>query len=118
MHEEIVSAMPLEEAIMSSPFDALGPLMAGFQSQVQKLKDEAAKVEVEGTAGGGAVKIVMNGKQEVVRVALQDSSLGDREMLEDLIAAATNDALRRSKEALAEKLSALTGGLPIPPGLI
>lgn len=103
---------------MSNPFEALGPLMAGFQQRIEQIKEEAGQMEVEGQAGGGLVKVVANGKQEVLKVTVDASAAEDREMLEDLIVAATNDALRQSKEQLAQKMSALTGGLPLPPGLL
>ena len=103
-----------------SDFDpsGLGGLMAGFQQQMQRLKDEAAATEVTGTAGGGMVQVVANGAQEVLRVRIQDGALEDRELLEDLLVAATNDALRQGKEVMANKVGALTAGLPIPPGLL
>lgn len=103
-----------------SDFDmgGLGSLMAGFQQQMQRLQDEAAQTEVTGTAGGGLVTVVANGQQEVLRVSVQPSALEDRELLEDLIVAATNEALRKGKEVMAEKMGALTAGLPLPPGLL
>lgn len=103
-----------------SDFDmgGLGSLMAGFQQQMQQLQEEAARIEVTGTAGGGLVQVVANGQQEVLRVSIQDGALDDRELLEDLLVAATNDALRQGKQVMAEKMGTLTAGLPLPPGLL
>ena len=96
----------------------LGGLMAGFQQQMQRLQEEAAATEVTGAAGGGMVQVVANGAQEVLRIAIQDNALEDRELLEDLLVAATNDALRQGKEVMANKVGSLTAGLPLPPGLL
>ena len=96
----------------------LGGLMSGFQQQVEQLQQQAAATEVEGQAGNGLVVVVANGAQEIVRVKIQDAALEDRELLEDLIVAASNDALRQGKEVMAQKLGALTGGLGLPPGLL
>lgn len=104
---------------MSNPFDlnALGPLMAGFQQNIMRIKAEAETTHVEGQAGGGAVRVTVTGAQEMVAVRISPAAFEDREMLEDLVVAATNDALRKAKEMMAQKMSALTGGLPLPPGL-
>ena len=89
-----------------------------LQSNMQKAQEELAQLEVIGEAGGGMVKVTMNGKHEVRRVEIDDSLVGDdKEMLEDLIAAACNDASRKAAEAAQEKMSGLMGGMPLPPGM-
>jgi DNA-binding YbaB/EbfC family protein len=98
--------------------------IAGLMQQAQKmqenmtrLQDELAAIDVEGQAGAGMVKVVMTCKNQVKRVAIDPSLLGDdRDMLEDLLAAAFNDAIRRAEETSQEKMAALTAGLPLPPG--
>ena len=98
--------------------------LAGLMQQAQKmqenmkrLQDELGSIEVEGQAGAGLVKIVMTCKNQVRRVAIDPSLFGDdRDMLEDLVAAAVNDAVRRAEETSQQKMVALTAGLPLPPG--
>lgn len=105
---------------MSNPFDLndLGGLMSGLQQRMAQLKAEVAATEVSGEAGGGLVKVTVNGEFETLAVSIQEGALEDREMLEDLIVAAQNDAVRRAKELMASKVSELTGGLPLPPGML
>ena len=87
-----------------------------MQEDMQKAPEELVTLEVTGEAGGGMVKITMNGRHEVRGVSIDDTLIGDdKDMLEDLIAAACNDAVRRVADATAERLSGLTGGLP--PGM-
>ncbi len=98
--------------------------LAGLMQQAQKmqenmkrLQDELAQVEVEGQAGAGLVKVVMTCKNQVRRVAIDPSLVGDdRDMLEDLVAAAFNDAVRRAEETTQQKMSQVTAGMPLPPG--
>jgi nucleoid-associated protein EbfC len=88
-----------------------------MQENMKRLQDELATIDVEGQAGAGMVKIVMTCKNQVKRVAIDPSLLGDdRDMLEDLLAAAFNDAIRRAEETSQQKMAALTAGLPLPPG--
>ena len=88
------------------------------QENMKKLQEQLATMEVEGQAGSGMVKVVMTGRHEIKRVALDPRVLADdREMLEDLIAAAVNDAVRKIDTVTQEKMSAATAGLPLPPGL-
>jgi DNA-binding YbaB/EbfC family protein len=88
-----------------------------MQEEMQKAQEELVNIEVTGQSGGGMVTIVINGKHEVRRVALDDSLLGDdRDMLEDLIAAAFNDAVHKLAAATQERMSGLTSGLNLPPG--
>ena len=75
------------------------------------------RIEVEGQAGAGLVKVTMTCRHDVKRVTIDPSLLGeDKDMLEDLVAAAVNDAVRRVEATTQEKMSGLTGGLPLPPG--
>jgi len=89
-----------------------------MQDNMRKLQDELGSIQVEGESGAGMVKITMTCKHEVKRVTIDPSLLkDDKEMLEDLVAAAMNDAARKAEAAVQEKMSALTGGLGLPPGL-
>ena len=89
-----------------------------MQADMQKAQEEIASMEVEGQAGGGMVKVVMNGRHEVRRVELDDSLMDDdKEMIEDLLAAAVNDAVRRIEEQSSEKMSGITAGMNLPGGL-
>ena len=82
------------------------------------MQAEVGARTVEATAGGGMVKVVVTGKHEVRRVTIEDSvPRDDKEMLEDLVAAAFNDANRKVEQAVQQKLSSVTGGLGLPPGL-
>lgn len=105
---------------MSNPFDLnnLGGLMSGLQQRMTALKAEVAATEVTGEAGGGLVKVTVSGEFELINVSIAEGAMDDREMLEDLLVAAQNDAVRRAKELMAAKMSELTGGLPLPPGLL
>lgn len=86
------------------------------QENLKKVQEELANMEVTGQAGGGLVEVVMNGKHEVRRVSIDQEVADDREMIEDLVAAAFNDAVNRIQETSQEKMSDLTGGFPMPPG--
>ena len=89
-----------------------------MQERLQKAQDEIAKMEVTGESGAGMVKITVTGNHEVRRVEIDDSIFGDdKEICEDLLAAAYNDAHRRIEEQSKEKLSAVTGGMQLPPGM-
>ena len=98
--------------------------LAGLMQQAQKmqenmkrLQDELAQTEIEGQAGAGLVKVVMTCKNQVRRVSIDPSLVGDdRDMLEDLVAAAFNDAVRRAEELTQQKMSSVTAGMPMPPG--
>ncbi len=98
--------------------------LAGLMQQAQKmqenmkrLQDELAQLEVEGQSGAGLVKVVMTCKNQVRRVSIDPSLVGDdRDMLEDLVAAAFNDAVRRAEEAAQQKMASITAGMPLPPG--
>src|SRR5258708_4004991 len=87
-----------------------------MQENMRKLQDELASVEVEGQSGAGMVKVTMTCRHDVKRVNIDPSLLADdKEMLEDLVAAAVNDAARKVEAAVQEKMSALTSGLRPPP---
>lgn len=88
-----------------------------MQENMQKAQEELASLEVEGQSGAGAVKVVMTCKHDVKRVAIDASVMDDKEMLEDLVAAAMNDANRRVEQTVQERMGALTAGLPLPPGM-
>jgi len=98
--------------------------LAGLMQQAQKmqdnmkrLQDELAQTEVEGQAGAGMVKVSMTCKKQVRRVAIDPSLVGDdKDMLEDLVAAAFNDAVRRAEETEQQKMASITAGMPLPPG--
>ena len=88
-----------------------------IQQDMQKAQEDIAKLEVTGQAGGNMVSVVMSGKHEVRRVSIDDSLLGeDRDMLEDMIAAAVNDAVHKVAQMSQEKLSGMTAGMGLPPG--
>jgi nucleoid-associated protein EbfC len=88
------------------------------QENMKKLQEQLASMEIEGQAGSGMVKVVMTGRHEVKRVSLDPRALtDDREMLEDLITAAFNDAVRKIETTTQEKMAAATAGLPLPPGM-
>jgi len=89
-----------------------------MQDNMKKLQGELAATEVEGQSGSGMVKIVMTGRHEVRRVSIDPRLLaGERDMLEDLVAAAVNDAARRVETMTQEKMAGVTAGLPLPPGM-
>ena len=87
-----------------------------MQENLQRAQAELADLEVTGRAGGGLVEITMNGRHAVRQVKIDPSAGDDLSMLEDLIAAAFNDAANRIQQQTQEKMSGLTGGLPLPPG--
>jgi DNA-binding YbaB/EbfC family protein len=89
-----------------------------MQEELQKVQAEIANAEVTGESGAGLVKIVMNGRHDVKSVALDDSLMEeDKEILEDLVAAAINDAVRKVESYSKEKMSSVAGGMGLPPGM-
>ena len=89
-----------------------------MQQQMGKIEEELAAIEVEGQSGAGMVKVTMTGKMGVKRVAIDPSLLADdKEMLEDLIAAALNDASRRAEQTVQDRMGGFTAGLNLPPGM-
>ena len=89
-----------------------------MQEKMKKMQDEIANAEVTGEAGAGMVKVTMNGRHDVRGVEIDPSLMSeDKEMLEDLLAAAVNDAVRRVEAQQQEKMQSLTAGMPLPPGM-
>jgi nucleoid-associated protein EbfC len=89
-----------------------------MQENLKKAQEEIAATEVEGQAGAGMVKVTMTGRHDVKRVSIDPSLMGDdKEMLEDLVAAALNDAVRRVETLTQEKMGGLTSGFGLPPGM-
>jgi DNA-binding YbaB/EbfC family protein len=96
-----------------------------MMQQVQKMQSRMAKVqaeleneELEAAAGGGAVKAVANGQQRILSITVDPEVAGDLEMLQDLVVAAVNEALERSRELAANRMQEVTAGLGLPPGLV
>ena len=88
-----------------------------MQENMKKVQEQLASTEVEGQSGAGMVKVVMTCRHDVKRVTIDESLLkDDKDMLEDLIAAAVNDAVRRVESTVQEKMAGVTAGLPLPPG--
>lgn len=88
-----------------------------MQERMAKAQDELASIEVEGQSGAGMVKVCMTCKHDVRRVSIDASVMDDKEMLEDLVAAAVNDAVRKVESTAQEKMSGFTAGLQLPPGM-
>lgn len=89
-----------------------------MQDNMRKMQEQLATVEVEGQAGAGLVKVVMTCKHDVKRIAIDPSLLSDdKDMLEDLVAAAVNDAVRKVEATVQEKMAGFTSGLGLPPGM-
>jgi len=87
-----------------------------MQDNMKKMQDSLGSIEVEGQSGAGMVKVTMTCKYDLRRVIIDPSVMDDKEMLEDLIAAAVNDAVRRVETTTQEKMSGFTAGLNLPPG--
>lgn len=100
--------------------NALGNIMQQaqkMQEDLKKAQEELASMEVLGESGGGLVKVLMTGKREVRKVEIDDTLVGDdKDMLQDLVAAAINDAVNKVAKMKKEKMSDVTAGIPIPPG--
>ena len=89
-----------------------------MQENMKRMQDELATVEVEGQSGAGMVKVVMTCRHDVKRVSIDPSLLGDdKDMLDDLVAAAVNDAVRRVEQQSAERMQGMMAGLRLPPGM-
>lgn len=89
-----------------------------MQENMKKAQEELGNIEVEGASGGGLVKVIMTCRNDVRRITIDPSLLeDDKDMLEDLVAAAFNDALRKAEATSQEKMSGITAGLPLPPGM-
>lgn len=102
---------------MSGGFGNMMKQAEALQRNMQKAQEEIARLEVVGESGGGMVKVTMTGKHEVKRVQIEPAVIGeDREMLEDLVAAAINDAVRRVESESQQRMSSLMSGMRLPPG--
>lgn len=103
-----------------SQFDlgGLTDMLGGFQAKLDAVKQEAAALEATGEAGGGAVKVTANGSNMITELHIAEVAMDDKELLEDMVRAAANEALRKVQEASAAKLSSLASGLPIPEGML
>ncbi|MFK8078745.1 MAG: YbaB/EbfC family nucleoid-associated protein [Granulosicoccus sp.] len=89
-----------------------------MQEDMQKAQEEIANMEVEGQSGGGLVTVIMNGQHGLKKVSIDDSLIGDdKDMLEDLVAAAVNDASQKLAVVTADKMGGLTSGMELPPGM-
>ena len=88
-----------------------------MQDNMKKMQDQLASVEVEGQSGAGMVTVVMTCRHDVRRVRIDDSVMDDKEMLEDLVAAAVNDAVRKVEATTQERMAGFTAGLNLPPGM-
>lgn len=90
-----------------------------MQENLQKAQAEIATLEITGESGGGLVSVVITGRHETRRVRIDDSLLGDdKDMLEDLVAAAFNDAVQKLERTVQEKMGGLTAGMGLPPGML
>lgn len=99
---------------------ALGGLMKQAQKMQEDMKQaqaDIANMEVIGESGGGMVSVVMTGRHDIKKIAIDDSVMNDKEMLEDLVAAAVNDASRKVEALSQDKMAGMAGGLNLPPGL-
>ena len=106
---------------MTGGFGNVGNMMKqaqAMQQRMAKVQEEIAALEVTGEAGGGMVKVTINGKHEARRVSIEPAvATDDREMLEDLVAAAFNDAVQKLASASQEKMSSVMAGINLPPGI-
>lgn len=102
---------------MKNPLGNLMQQAQKMQEDFKKVQEEIAVMQVQGESGGGLVAIIMNGKREALKVTIDPSLVGDdKDMLEDLVAAAVNDAVNKVAKMKKDKMSALTAGMPLPPG--
>jgi DNA-binding YbaB/EbfC family protein len=104
---------------MKNPFGNMANIMKqaqAMQQQMAKLQEEAATKTVAGSAGGGMVTVTVNGAMELVGITIDPEAVktGDVEMLQDAVMAASNDALRKAREMMAEQMKSVTGGLNVP----
>jgi DNA-binding YbaB/EbfC family protein len=104
---------------MKNPFGNMANIMKqaqAMQAQMTKLQEEAATKTVTGTAGGGVVTVTANGAMEIVNVSINPEAIksGDAEMLQDVVMAASNDALKKARQMMADQMKSVTGGMNIP----
>ena len=109
---------------MSNPFDmmgglgGLGNLLGGFQEKVKQIQQGAETASYTSESGGGVVKATVNGKNKLLSLDIDESVLDDADMLGDLFVVAVNNAQEMASNDMQQQMSALTNGLPIPPGLL
>jgi nucleoid-associated protein EbfC len=107
-----------ENTMMKGQIAGLMKQAQAMQDNLKRAQDELATMEVEGQSGAGLVKVTMSCKHDVRRVTIDPSLLADdKDMLEDLVAAAFNDGLRKAEAVSSEKMGKLTAGMPMPPGM-
>ena len=92
--------------------------MQQMQSKMAKVQEELEREQIEASAGGGAVKAVVNGQQKLLSVTIDPEVAGDVEMLQDLVVAAVNEAMDRSRDLAGTKMQSVAAGLGLPPGLV
>ena len=102
---------------MKGPLGNLMQQAQRMQENLKKAQEELATIEVTGQAGGGMVQVTLSGRMECRRVRIEAGALEDAEMLEDLVAAAFNDAVNKANEASQSRMAEATAGLPLPPGM-
>jgi DNA-binding YbaB/EbfC family protein len=103
---------------MKNPLGNLMKQAQEMKAQMAQAQEELGVLEVQGEAGGGMVRLTMSGKHEVKRIAIDDALVGeDKDMLEDVLAAAFNDAVNKIEKTVQEKYSGMAGGLGLPAGL-
>jgi len=103
---------------MKNPLGNLMKQAQQMQEDMQRMQEELASLEVQGEAGGGLVSLTMSCRHEVKRIHIDDSLVGDdKDMLEDIVAAAFNDALRKVEQTVQEKYAGMTSGMGLPPGM-
>ncbi len=102
---------------MNNPMKMLKQVQQ-MQSKMAKVQADLERERVEATAGGGVVKAVASGSQKLVSVSIDPEVAGDLEMLQDLVVAAVNEAMEKSRELAGERMQAVTAGLGLPPGLL
>ena len=96
----------------------IGGMMSMFQDRMRLFKEQSAALRCTGAAGGGLVKVTMSGTHEVISVSIAPAAMDDRELLEDVVRAATSDATRQIRTEVEKSMKSMTGGLPIPPGMM
>ena len=106
-----------EKIMMKGGLGGLMKQAQMMQENMKKAQEQLATIEVEGQSGGGLVKVVMTCRNDVKRVSIDASVMDDKEMLEDLLAAAVNDAMRKAEATSQEKMGGLTAGMQLPPGM-
>jgi DNA-binding YbaB/EbfC family protein len=103
---------------MKNPLGNMMKQAQKMQADMQQAQEELGRIEVQGAAGGGLVTLTMTCKHEVRALCIDDSRIGDdKDMLEDIVAAAFNDALRKVEKTVQEKYSGMTSGMGLPPGM-